>query len=81
MDAILSKPFIAFIIFFAFFFFYFKDQLEDISLAWWPEMTVLPTSTFTEMIRLARDETTFPLAMQPKVMPWHGNQIVEMSYY
>jgi hypothetical protein len=28
---------------------------------------VLPTSTFTEMIRLARDETPFPLAMQPKV--------------
>jgi hypothetical protein len=28
---------------------------------------LLPTSTFTEMRRLARDETPFPLAMQPKV--------------
>jgi hypothetical protein len=28
---------------------------------------MLPTSTFTEMRRLARDETPFPLAMQPKV--------------
>jgi hypothetical protein len=27
---------------------------------------VLPTSTFTDMIRLARDETPFPLAMQPR---------------
>jgi hypothetical protein len=28
---------------------------------------VLPTGIFAEMIRLARDETPFPLAMQPKV--------------
>jgi hypothetical protein len=32
-------------------------------LAWWPELTVLPTGIFAEMIRLARDETPFPLAM------------------
>jgi hypothetical protein len=30
-------------------------------------MTALPTSTFAEMRRLARDETPFPLAMQPRV--------------
>ena len=36
---------------------------------------MLPTSTFTEMIRLARDETPFPLAMQPKVtaLAWQPN--------
>ena len=40
---------------------------EDTALAWWPELTALPTSIFVEMRRLARDETPFPLAMQPKV--------------
>jgi hypothetical protein len=40
---------------------------EDTALAWWPELTALPTSIFAEMRRLARDETPFPLAMQPKV--------------
>jgi hypothetical protein len=54
-------------LFFISFSFYFKVQLEDTALVWWPELTVLPTSTFTEMIRLARDETPFPLAMQPNV--------------
>ena len=39
---------------------------EDTALAWWPELTALPTGIF-EMRRLARDETPFPLAMQPKV--------------
>jgi hypothetical protein len=29
---------------------------------------VLPTTIFAEMIRLARDETPSPLAMQPKVI-------------
>jgi len=42
---------------------------------------VLPTSIFTKMIRLARDETPFPLAMQPKVtaLAWYpdnGNVIL-----
>jgi hypothetical protein len=42
---------------------------------------VLCTSTFTEMRRLARDETPFPLAMQPKVtapawLPDGGNVIL-----
>jgi hypothetical protein len=40
---------------------------EDTALAWWPELTGLPTSTFAEMRGLARDETPLPLAMQPKV--------------
>jgi hypothetical protein len=40
---------------------------EDTALAWWPKLTTLPTSIFAEMRRLARDETPFPLAMQPKV--------------
>jgi hypothetical protein len=40
---------------------------EDTALAWWPELTTLPASIFAEMRRLARDETPFPLAMQPKV--------------
>ena len=30
-------------------------------------MIVLPTGIFAEIIRLAHDETPFPLAMQPKV--------------
>jgi hypothetical protein len=29
-------------------------------------VTTLPTNTFTEMRRLARDETPFPLAMPPR---------------
>ena len=40
---------------------------EDTALAWWPELTVLPTSIFAEMRGLTRDETPLPLAMQPKV--------------
>ena len=40
---------------------------EDTALARWPELTVLPTGIFAEMIGLARDETPLPLAMQPKV--------------
>jgi hypothetical protein len=31
-------------------------------------VTALTTSIFTEMRRLARDETPFPLAMQPRVI-------------
>jgi hypothetical protein len=31
------------------------------------KLTTLPTNAFTEMRRLARDETPFPLAMQPRV--------------
>jgi uncharacterized membrane protein YfcA len=44
-----------------------RSNEEDTALAWWPELTALPTSIFAEMRRLARDETPFPLAMQPKV--------------
>jgi hypothetical protein len=53
----------------SFFYFFFTTSLdkEDIALAWWPELTTLPTSIFVEMRRLAHDETPFPLAMQPKV--------------
>jgi hypothetical protein len=49
------------------FFFISRSDEEDTALAWWPELTTLPTGIFAEMIRLARDETPFPLAMQPKV--------------
>jgi hypothetical protein len=59
----LLLPYLSFI---AFFFTTSSDE-EDTALAWWPELTVLPTSIFVEMRRLARDETPFPLAMQPKV--------------
>ena len=52
---------------YSFIFFLFKGWPEDTALALWPEMTALPTSTFTEMRRLACDETPIPLAMQPKV--------------
>jgi hypothetical protein len=53
----------------SFFILHFTTSLdeEDTALAWWPELTALPTSIFAEMRRLARDETPFPLAMQPKV--------------
>jgi hypothetical protein len=48
--------------------FSFYSRANQRTLPWHgPELTVLPTSTFTEMRRLARDETPFPLAMQPKV--------------
>jgi hypothetical protein len=50
-----------------FFLFTSRSDEEDTALAWWPELTALPTGIFVEMIRLARDETPFPLAMQPKV--------------
>jgi hypothetical protein len=65
MDAFFPSPFIA--LSFFYFFFTTRSDEEDIALAWWPELTVLPTSIFAEMRRLARDETPFPLAMQPKV--------------
>ena len=53
----------------SFFICFFTTSLdeEDTDLAWWPELTVLPTSIFAEMRGLARDETPLPLAMQPKV--------------
>jgi hypothetical protein len=53
---------ISFFIVFSFFF------VQEIIRGHYPGVvTALPTSTFTVMIRLARDETPFPLAMQPKV--------------
>ena len=54
----------------SFFICIFTTSLDegDTALAWWPELTALPTGIFTEMRRLARDETPFPLAMQPKVI-------------
>jgi hypothetical protein len=55
------------LIFLLFAFFTTSLDEEDTALAWWPELTALPTSIFAEMRRLARDETPFPLAMQPKV--------------
>jgi hypothetical protein len=65
MDAFFPSPFIAL----SFFYFFFTTRFdeEDTTLAWWPELTALPTSIFAEMRRLARDETPFPFAMQPKV--------------
>jgi hypothetical protein len=65
MDANLSKPLLPYLSLFAFFTTSLDE--EDTALAWWPEMTALPTSIFPEMIGLARDETPLPLAMQPKV--------------
>jgi hypothetical protein len=56
------------LIFLLLFFFTTSLDEEDTALAWWPELTALPTSIFAEMRRLARDETPFPLAMQPKVI-------------
>jgi hypothetical protein len=68
MDAFFPSPFIALSFFYCFsFFFTSRSDEEDTALAWWPELTVLPTGIFAEMRRLARDETPFPLAMQPKV--------------
>ena len=54
-------------------------------MAWWPELIALPTGIFAEMIRLARDETPFPLAMQTKVtalawLPNSGNFILLNTY-
>jgi hypothetical protein len=66
MDAIFSKPLLPYLSLFAFFFATSLDE-EDTALARWPELTVLPTGIFAEMIGLARDETPLPLAMQPKV--------------
>jgi hypothetical protein len=62
---ILSEPFYCLI--FLLLLFTTRSDEEDTALAWWPELTALPTSIFAEMRRLARDETPFPLAMQPKV--------------
>jgi uncharacterized membrane protein YfcA len=58
----LLLPYLSFIAFFT-----TRSDEEDTALAWWPELTALPTGIFAEMRRLARDETPFPLAMQPKV--------------
>jgi hypothetical protein len=65
MDANLSKPLLPYLSLFVFFTTSLDE--EDTALAWWPELTVLPTSIFAEMIGLARDVTPLPLAMQPKV--------------
>jgi hypothetical protein len=65
MDAFFPSPFLPYLSFIAFLL-QASDE-EDTALAWWPELTALPTSIFAEMRRLARDETPFPLAMQPKV--------------
>jgi hypothetical protein len=66
MDAFFPSPFIALSFFYFFFLLQGLDE-EDTALAWWLELTALPTGIFAEMRRLARDETPFPLAMQPKV--------------
>ena len=76
----------SFLLFFILLFFYlllllFKSQSGDTTLAWWPVVIVLPTNIFTKMRRLARDETPFPLAMQPRVTalawwPANGNVIL-----
>jgi hypothetical protein len=65
MDAFFFKPFYCLI--FLLLLFYSRSDEEDTALAWWPELTALPTGIFAKMRRLARDETPFPLAMQPKV--------------
>jgi hypothetical protein len=65
MDAIFPNPLLPYLSLFAFFTTSLDE--EDTALAWWPELTALPTSIFAEMRRMARDETPFPLAMQPKV--------------
>jgi hypothetical protein len=65
MDAFFPSPLLPYLSFIAFF--TTRSDEEDTALAWWPELTTLPTSIFAEMRRLARDETPFPLAMQPKV--------------
>jgi hypothetical protein len=64
MDAIFPSPYCL-----IFLYLHFATSLdeEDTALARWPELTVLPTGIFAEMIGLARDETPLPLAMQPKV--------------
>jgi hypothetical protein len=53
---------------------------EDTALAWWPELTALPTSIFAEMIGLARDETPFLWPCNQRSLPWFGDQMVAMSY-
>jgi hypothetical protein len=63
-----QAPFCLIFLLLLFFLFYFKVQPEDTALVWWLELTALPTGIFAEMIRLAHDETPFPLAMQPKVI-------------
>jgi hypothetical protein len=65
MDAFFPSPLLPYLSFIGFF--TTRSDEEDIALAWWPELTALPTRIFAEMRRLARDETPFPLAMQPKV--------------
>ena len=64
MDALFPSPYC---LIFLYFLFTTSLDEEDTALAWWPELTVLPTSIFTEMRGLARYETPLPLAMQPKV--------------
>jgi hypothetical protein len=59
-----SKPIHAFYsLLFILYFFFFKRLIRG----HYPGVIELPTSTFTEMRRLARDETPFLLAMQPRV--------------
>jgi hypothetical protein len=65
MDAFFPSPLLPYLSFISFF--TTRSDEEDTALAWWPELTTLPTSIFLEMRRLAREETPFPLAMQPKV--------------
>jgi hypothetical protein len=65
MDAIFPNPLLPYLSLFSIFTTSLDE--EDTTLAWWPELTALPTSIFIEMRRMARDETAFPLAMQPKV--------------
>jgi hypothetical protein len=61
-------PFILFVVsfFIAFFLCFFSQEI--IRGHCLGVVTILPTSNFTEMRRLARDDTPFPLAMQPKVI-------------
>jgi hypothetical protein len=64
LDANFSKPIHAFYSYFLFFYFYIAFFFKRLIRGHCPGV---PTSTFTEMRRLARDETPFPLAMQPRV--------------
>jgi hypothetical protein len=59
MDAFFPSPFIA--LSFSYFFFTTRSDEEDTALAWWPELTALPTGIFIEMRRMARDETVVGL--------------------
>jgi hypothetical protein len=54
-------------LFYYFSFFLFQGLTRGHCLGLVTRADMLPTGIFAEMIRLARDETPFPLAMQPKV--------------